>query len=519
MPLYATNLRAFVVTLAAGNPAPVLPANSRVNVTSELRALTGPQQTAIQVQIAAGDLDLTWDGMPEYSTGAMATMGLAPAAHAAEHLDGGSDPIDDATGSDAGLMSAADKAKLDAMAGSATEPTAGEKAALAGTSGVPGVANKYVTNADARNTNARTPSVHAASHKGGGSDAIDIATGALAGLESAADKTKLDSITVANVPSAGEKAALAGTDGVPGAGNKYVTDSDARNTNARTPVAHAASHASGGSDAITDVGPITGTVSDGAQATVLTALTSRRATSNVGNGAAGIGVKHLLQAEDSGGAVQDAGYLAGVLAVASAGTEKGYSELAGADGSGVLVPSFRAWGSGRVQIGAFADATTEPTATCDIKTKAGLGAAHIPHVVDKDEAVAALNQLFAYRRQGSRFFSGYLDGADELTLKGPDGSAWYFVQGGITRITLHSTGTYLLDKVGFFGAAPVAQQAVGATLTNGITAGGTANQIDNFTDLVVYANDAATIRNDLYQLGQKVLALETAGKAFGQIGT
>lgn len=42
----------------------------------------------------------------------------------------------------------------------------------------------------------------------------------------------------ANDPSAGEKAALAGTSGSPGSGNKYVTDADPRNTNARTPTAH-----------------------------------------------------------------------------------------------------------------------------------------------------------------------------------------------------------------------------------------------------------------------------------------
>lgn len=42
----------------------------------------------------------------------------------------------------------------------------------------------------------------------------------------------------ANDPVAGEKAALAGTSGTPGSGNKYVTDGDARNTDARTPVAH-----------------------------------------------------------------------------------------------------------------------------------------------------------------------------------------------------------------------------------------------------------------------------------------
>ncbi len=39
----------------------------------------------------------------------------------------------------------------------------------------------------------------------------------------------------ANIPSSGEKSALAGTSGTPGAGNKYVTAADAVNTNARTP--------------------------------------------------------------------------------------------------------------------------------------------------------------------------------------------------------------------------------------------------------------------------------------------
>ncbi len=39
-------------------------------------------------------------------------------------------------------------------------------------------------------------------------------------------------------PTSGEKNALAGTSGTPGSGNKYVTDGDARMTNARTPSAH-----------------------------------------------------------------------------------------------------------------------------------------------------------------------------------------------------------------------------------------------------------------------------------------
>lgn len=41
-----------------------------------------------------------------------------------------------------------------------------------------------------------------------------------------------------NDPATGEKAALPGTNGTPGAANKYVTNSDPRNTDARTPASH-----------------------------------------------------------------------------------------------------------------------------------------------------------------------------------------------------------------------------------------------------------------------------------------
>jgi hypothetical protein len=47
---------------------------------------------------------------------------------------------------------------------------------------------------DSRLSDARTPTAHASTHKGDGADAIAIATTSVAGLESAADKTKLDGI-------------------------------------------------------------------------------------------------------------------------------------------------------------------------------------------------------------------------------------------------------------------------------------------------------------------------------------
>lgn len=51
-------------------------------------------------------------------------------------------------------------------------PTQAENDALAGSSGAPGAANVYVTNADPRNTNDRFPTAHAATHNSGGSDPL-----------------------------------------------------------------------------------------------------------------------------------------------------------------------------------------------------------------------------------------------------------------------------------------------------------------------------------------------------------
>lgn len=63
-----------------------------VNVTSELRGLTGGQYTALETQRAAAALEYAWTGDPEFSVGTLTVMGSTPGKHAPTH-GGGSDPL------------------------------------------------------------------------------------------------------------------------------------------------------------------------------------------------------------------------------------------------------------------------------------------------------------------------------------------------------------------------------------------------------------------------------------------
>lgn len=71
----------------------------------------------------------------------------------------------------------------------------------------------------------------------------------------------LGSDPVPSIPTVGQKAALPGTFGAPGPLNKFVTDTDPRNTNARTPTAHAGTHEDGGTDEL-DVTGLSGLLAD-----------------------------------------------------------------------------------------------------------------------------------------------------------------------------------------------------------------------------------------------------------------
>lgn len=69
--------------------------------------------------------------------------------------------------------------------------------------------------------------------------------------------------------------------------------------------------------------------------------------------------------------------------------------------------------------------------------------------------------------------------------------------------------------IGVLGAGAVVRQTSGANLTNNVTSGGTTDQIDNWTDLTIYATDAAAIRNAVYQLARKVKQVNDALRLFG----
>lgn len=73
----------------------------------------------------------------------------------------------------------------------------------------------------------------------------------------------------------------------------------------------------------------------------------------------------------------------------------------------------------------------------------------------------------------------------------------------------NATGT-----VGFFGSAGAIVTSQ-AALTNSVTIGGTTGTIADFTDLTVYATDAPTIRNDIYQLSLALSNVVTALRSYG----
>lgn len=97
-------------------------------------------------------------------------------------------------------------------------------------------------------------------------------------------------------------------------------------------------------------------------------------------------------------------------------------------------------------------------------------------------------------------------------------SAKFYVSGKIsTSAEMEINGDLNHDgtNVGFYAKAPAVQQTSGADLTNNVTSGGSSDVIANYTDLIIYANDAAAIRNDIYQLARKLKQVNDGLRAIG----
>lgn len=83
-----------------------------------------------------------------------------------------------------------------------------------------------------------------------------------------------------------------------------------------------------------------------------------------------------------------------------------------------------------------------------------------------------------------------------------------------SRETFREEASGTAPMIGFLGAAAVVRQA-SAALTNNIVASGTTDQFDDFTNLSVYATDAAAIHADIYQLARKMKVIDDALRVYG----
>lgn len=107
------------------------------------------------------------------------------------------------------------------------------------------------------------------------------------------------------------------------------------------------------------------------------------------------------------------------------------------------------------------------------------------------------------------------DGAQINVSTGTLTRGFYINPGTVTATTNTATRIGSAGGFGFYGSAPVAKQTSGANLTNSVTSGGTDDTIADFSDLTVYANSAAAIRNNQYQLARKLKQVNDALRLYG----
>lgn len=284
----------------------LLTSASRVMVTEQTAAEDNGSYTS-----AAG----AWTRAPDSDTDAEVTNGniihvINPGStkFKFKYLLVSPDPI--AVGTDAQTWEEHRDIDFGTTGGTATEgddsrvPTQDENDALVGTDGTPSTANKYVTNTDARNSDARTPTSHALAGS-------EHSASTLASLNTKVSDATLIDTADTRIPTQDENDALVGTDGAPSTSNKYVTNSDPRNSDARTPTAHGLGAAEHTADTLANLNtkvsdatlddssasrPPTGTASGGLGGTYpgpsVDGMTSGVLTDDTAHGARGGGTQH-----------------------------------------------------------------------------------------------------------------------------------------------------------------------------------------------------------------------------------
>ena len=144
------------------------------------------------------------------------------AEHAEKHQIDGEDPIGTLDNIDGGIPYLDTNGMLDSRVSDASTTTKG-KVQLAADGEED--ATKAVNGTDSRLSDARAPTAHASQHIAG-DDVIPDATVSNAGLMSAEDKVKADATFPEYIPTADQKAALAGSYGTPSDTNRFITETD-----------------------------------------------------------------------------------------------------------------------------------------------------------------------------------------------------------------------------------------------------------------------------------------------------
>jgi len=110
---------------------------------------------------------------------------------------------------------------------------------------------------------------------------------------------------------------------------------------------------------------------------------------------------------------------------------------------------------------------------------------------------------------------GHLDLTADISIDmnaNMDISTKNIVTDAVTGTIIATATTQLLA---FWAGTPVAQPVNGVNLTNNVTSGGTNDTISDYSDLVVYATDAAAIRNAIFQLARKLKVVNDSLRVMG----